>query len=67
MTEASQPLSSSTNDPHQGVAQEPAVTGSDVLPYGMDVRDALAKCEDPALGWSLQFWVTIADPVVSQS
>jgi hypothetical protein len=29
------------------------------------VRDALAKCEDPALGWSLQFWVTIADPVVS--
>ncbi|ORX41049.1 hypothetical protein BD324DRAFT_575172 [Kockovaella imperatae] len=28
----------------------------------MDIRDALAKCEDPTLGWSLQFWVTIADP-----
>jgi len=34
------------------------------LPEGMDVREALAKCEDPTLGWSLQFWVTIADPVV---
>ncbi|WRT70639.1 uncharacterized protein IL334_007637 [Kwoniella shivajii] len=33
------------------------------LPTGMDVRDALAKCEDPTLGWSLQFWVTIADPL----
>jgi hypothetical protein len=35
------------------------------LPDGMDVREALAQCEDPALGWSLQFWATIADPVVS--
>lgn len=34
-------------------------------PGGMDVRDVLAKCEDPALGWSMQFWVTIADPLVS--
>ncbi|WWD20651.1 hypothetical protein CI109_105127 [Kwoniella shandongensis] len=33
------------------------------LPRGMDVRDALARCEDPTLGWSLQFWVTIADPL----
>ncbi|KAK8850469.1 hypothetical protein IAR55_004387 [Kwoniella newhampshirensis] len=33
------------------------------LPTGMDVRDALARCEDPTLGWSLQFWVTIADPL----
>ncbi|WVF67939.1 hypothetical protein IAT40_002701 [Kwoniella sp. CBS 6097] len=33
------------------------------LPRGMDVRDALARCEDPTLGWSLQFWVTIADPM----
>ena len=37
------------------------------LPSGMDVRDALAQCEDPTLGWSLQFWVAIADPVVSCS
>jgi hypothetical protein len=34
------------------------------LPDGMDVKDALASCEDPTLGWSLQFWITIADPVV---
>ncbi|EAL23082.1 hypothetical protein CNBA6070 [Cryptococcus deneoformans B-3501A] len=27
------------------------------------VEDALATCEDPALGWSLQFWVTLADPL----
>ncbi|WVQ85889.1 hypothetical protein IAT38_008057 [Cryptococcus sp. DSM 104549] len=33
------------------------------LPPGLDVRDALARCEDPTLGWSLQFWVTIADPL----
>ncbi|WVR08594.1 hypothetical protein IAU60_005649 [Kwoniella sp. DSM 27419] len=33
------------------------------LPQGLDVRDALAQCEDPTLGWSLQFWVTIADPL----
>nr|ODN96050.1 hypothetical protein L204_03741 [Cryptococcus depauperatus CBS 7855] len=33
------------------------------LPPGLDVKDALAKCEDPTLGWSLQFWVTIADPL----
>ncbi|ORY26583.1 hypothetical protein BCR39DRAFT_540643 [Naematelia encephala] len=33
------------------------------LPVGMDVREALSRCEDPTLGWSLQFWVTIADPV----
>lgn len=31
---------------------------------GVDVRDDLAKCEDPALGWSMQFWITIADPLV---
>jgi hypothetical protein len=36
------------------------------LPEGMDVREALAQCEDPALGWSLQFWATIADPLVSR-
>lgn len=36
-----------------------------ILPEGMDVREALAKCEDPTLGWSLQFWVTIADPLVN--
>jgi len=35
------------------------------LPNGMNVRDALARCEGPTLGWSLQFWVTIADPIVS--
>lgn len=29
------------------------------------VEDALATCKDPALGWSLQFWVTLADPLVS--
>lgn len=34
---------------------------------GVDVRDALATCEDPALGWSMQFWVTIADPLVCPS
>lgn len=38
----------------------------DILPPGMDVREALSRCEDPTLGWSMQFWVTIADPVVSQ-
>lgn len=32
----------------------------------LDVRDVLAKCEDPVLGWSMQFWVTIADPLVSR-
>ena len=38
------------------------------LPDGMDVREALSKCEDPALGWSMQFWVTIAsDPSVSHA
>ena len=36
-----------------------------ILPEGMEVHEALAKCEDPTLGWSLRFWVTIADPVVS--
>jgi hypothetical protein len=35
-----------------------------VLPEGMDVQEALARCEDATLGWSLQFWVTIADPLV---
>ena len=38
--------------------------GERVLPQGMDIREALEKCDDPALGWSLQFWVTIADPIV---
>ena len=38
----------------------------DILPPGMDVREALSRCEDPTLDWSMQFWVTIADPVVSQ-
>lgn len=38
-----------------------------MLPDGMDVQEALAVCEDPTLGWSLQFWVTIADPVVSHT
>jgi hypothetical protein len=36
----------------------------EILPVGMDMRGALAKCEDPRLGWSLQFWITIVDPVV---
>lgn len=31
----------------------------------MDVRELLAQCEDPTIGWASQFWVTIADPVVS--
>ncbi|KAL7423882.1 hypothetical protein Q5752_001467 [Cryptotrichosporon argae] len=34
-----------------------------LLPPGMNVQEALARCEDPGLSWSLQFWVTIADPV----
>ncbi|ODN99485.1 hypothetical protein L198_03329 [Cryptococcus wingfieldii CBS 7118] len=34
-----------------------------LLPSGLDVQDALAKCEDPTLGWSLHFWVTLADPL----
>lgn len=38
-----------------------------ILPEGLQVKDALARCEDPTLGWSLQFWITIADPVVSLS
>ena len=52
----------------QGRRQSSSVGGAveslNVLPAGMDIRDALAKCEDPGLGWSLQFWVTIADPQV---
>jgi hypothetical protein len=32
----------------------------------MDVRELLAQCEDPTIGWASQFWVTIADPVVSR-
>lgn len=36
-----------------------------LLPEGMAVKDALAQCEDPQLGWSLQFWITIEAPVVS--
>lgn len=31
----------------------------------IDVREALSKCDDPSMSWSLQFWVTIADPLVS--
>jgi hypothetical protein len=38
-----------------------------ILPEGLQVKEALARCEDPTLGWSLQFWITIADPVVSLS
>ncbi|GFZ48162.1 hypothetical protein JCM24511_05910 [Saitozyma sp. JCM 24511] len=34
-----------------------------ILPEGLQVKDALGRCEDPTLGWSLQFWITIADPV----
>ncbi|WVQ70683.1 hypothetical protein IAR50_000205 [Cryptococcus sp. DSM 104548] len=34
-----------------------------LLPSGLDVRNALATCEDPTLGWSLHFWVTLADPL----
>lgn len=30
----------------------------------IDVRDTLSKCDDPSMSWSLQFWVTIADPLV---
>jgi len=33
----------------------------------MDVRELLAQCEDPTIGWASQFWVTIADPLVSSS
>jgi hypothetical protein len=43
-----------------------ALSASFELPEGMDVREALAQCEDPALGWSLQFWATIVDPLVSR-
>ena len=50
-----------------GPAQQKGFRHRGILPKGMDVREALAKCEDPALGWSLQFWVTIADPSVSLS
>ena len=48
-----------------GQGNKGASASKNVLPPGMDIRDALAKCEDPSLGWSLQFWVTIADPQVS--
>ena len=44
------------------VAQRPSM--EEILPRGMDMRGALAKCEDPRLGWSLQFWITIVDPLV---
>ncbi|GMK54712.1 hypothetical protein CspeluHIS016_0112980 [Cutaneotrichosporon spelunceum] len=29
----------------------------------IDVREALSKCVDPSMAWSMQFWVTIADPL----
>jgi hypothetical protein len=61
-----QPRKHSQEAQDQGVEAQ-SRSSSDILPRGMDVRDALAKCEDPALGWSLQFWVTIADPLVSLS
>lgn len=34
-------------------------------PMHLDMQSALARCEDASLSWSLQFWVTLADPVVS--
>lgn len=54
------------DDPRESL-DDPVRTSmsSGILPDGMDVRDALARCEDPGLGWSLQFWITIEDPVVS--
>jgi hypothetical protein len=30
----------------------------------IDVREELSKCADPSMAWSMQFWVTIADPLV---
>lgn len=35
------------------------------LPQGMSIQQALAQCHDPTLGWTLRFWVTVADPAVS--
>ncbi|KLT38761.1 hypothetical protein CC85DRAFT_252382 [Cutaneotrichosporon oleaginosum] len=29
----------------------------------IDVREELSKCDDPSMAWSMQFWVTIADPL----
>ncbi|BEI80235.1 hypothetical protein CcaverHIS002_0107640 [Cutaneotrichosporon cavernicola] len=31
--------------------------------HQIDVREALSKCVDPSMAWSMQFWVTIADPL----
>lgn len=30
----------------------------------LNIRDIVSKCEDASMSWSLQFWVTIADPQV---
>lgn len=48
-------------------SMDSAATGSTdaCLPEGLGVKEALAQCEDPTLGWSQQFWITIADPNVS--
>lgn len=51
-------IRSEDSDTHRRPSME------EILPVGMDMRGALAKCEDPRLGWSLQFWITIVDPVV---
>lgn len=33
----------------------------------VDVREMLSHCDDATMSWSLQFWVTIADPLVRPS
>lgn len=48
-------------------SMDSGMTEDTFLPDGMGVKEALARCEDPTLGWSLQFWITIADPIVSHS
>lgn len=51
---AARPTSAFTRPPHELAPPGP-----------MDVRDIISKCEDASMSWSLQFWVTIADPQVS--
>jgi hypothetical protein len=58
---------------HQQQIQQPptptAPSQTMVPPYTFEdmpvnIRDIVAKCEDASMSWSLQFWVTIADPMV---
>lgn len=43
------------------------VGDASALPQGMSIQQALAQCHDPTLGWTLRFWVTVADPSVSRA